>query len=182
MNGQFFDSVYRHWNWLGIVFMALGLAGLVACIRGIVVTIRKTRLFAVPLIPNQTIEFPEAGRVVLCMEGPRFSRRFAGLGYALTGSAGDPVRGRSSLFRARTTGISTARMELMSLDLPRAGRYVLTVAGLGPPREGDARNAIVFVRPHLARVAAYILGILLSAWVFIPSLVFFILRLSGTDL
>jgi hypothetical protein len=182
MTPSFFDTVYRNWNWLGIVFMALGLAGIVASIRGIVLTIRNARLFSVPLIPTQPIDFPEAGPVVLCMEGPRFSRRFSGLAYALTGSAGDPVPGHRSLFRARTTGISTARMELMGFELPRAGRYILAVGGLGAPRAEDSRHAIVFVRPHLAQTVAYILGIILAAWVFIPSLVFFILRLSGLDL
>jgi len=37
------------------------------------------------------------------------------------------------------------------------------------------------MRPHLAQSVGYVIGIVLSAQVFIASLVFFLLRLTGKD-
>jgi hypothetical protein len=72
------------------------------------------------------------------------------------------------------------RTERLVLDIPRPGRYVLAITGLGPARETDAEHAVVFMRPHLARSMACVAGILLASGLLIVSLVFFILRLRGT--
>ena len=69
-------------------------------------------------------------------------------------------------------------------EIPRPGRYVLRVERLGAAQERDTAHRLVFMRPHLAQSAAYIIGITLSAIVFIASLVFFVLRLleKGSEL
>jgi hypothetical protein len=149
-------------------------------ILGVLATVKKAHLFEVPLSEWQEVQFAAAERVVLSIEGPRLTTRFAHINFQLTGVNGDPVAGRRTLFRARTSGISTARMELLEYDVPRPGRYVLHMAGLGAPQERDARHAVVFMRPHLIQSLAYVLGIVLASMLFIVSLVFFMLRLSGT--
>ena len=66
-------------------------------------------------------------------------------------------------------------------ETPRPGRYVLRVQRLGAAQERDAAHRLVFMRPHLAQSVGYVIGIVLSAQVFIASLVFFLLRLTGKD-
>jgi hypothetical protein len=113
------------------------------------------------------------------VEGPRFSSRFAGLNYTLSTADGVPVEGRATLFRATTTGVSWARVELRVYEIPHPGRYVLRVQGSGAAQQGDANHRLVFTRPHLAPALAYVLGIILSLGLFIVCLVFFLLRLTG---
>jgi len=148
-------------------------------IRGEIRLVREAKVLSVPLVEQQDIEFPEAGRVVLCMEGPRFSRRFAGLTYELSTDYGAPIEGRRAWFRARTTGVSWVRTELRVYEIPHAGRYVLRIQGLGAMQERDAEHRLVFTRPHLAQSVGYIIGMILSFGLFVVSLVFFLLRLTG---
>jgi hypothetical protein len=58
--------------------------------------------------------------------------------------------------RARPSGVPAARVELLTFDSPRPGRYA---------------------RPHLSRTLVYVAGIVLASGVLIAKLVFFLLRL-----
>lgn len=173
-------TIYRYWTWIGVPVAVIALAALVRLILGLMAAVKKARLFKVPLSERQEVQFAEAGRVMLSMEAPRFSARFAGVNFELKGIDGDPVASRWVLFPLRTAGISTVRVELLKYDIPRPGRYVLTMTGPGAARENDARQAVVFMRPHLKQVVVYTLGILLASSIFITSLVFFLLSLLET--
>ena len=177
MSQSFWAGVYRSWTWLGVAVMVMALAGLGTLIAGVVALMRKAQLFSVPLAERQEIQFTEAGRVVLSMEGPLLTTRFARINFELRGIDGDKIEGRRAWFRARSSGFSKTRMELLRYDIPRPGRYVLSMTGLGAPQERDVKHAVLFARPHLAQSIAYVLGIVLSSGVFIGSLVFFLLRL-----
>jgi len=75
-------------------------------------------------------------------------------------------------------------MELLTYDIPRPGRHVLRMTGLGAPQASDVHHANLFARPHLAQSMAYVLGIVLVSGVFIASLVFFLPRVvekGGSD-
>jgi len=148
-------------------------------IRNVVRLGTEARILSVPLVEQQTIEFREARRVVLSEEGPRFSSRFAGLGYQLSTEYGMPVEGRKARFSATTTGLTTARREVRVYEIPHPGRYVLRVEKLGAAQEGDAKHRLVFARPHLAQAIGYVIGMILSGGIFIGSLVFFVLRVTG---
>jgi hypothetical protein len=180
MTQSFFQSVYKYWIWIGAPLILISAVALGLVIASTVSMVRKAQLFRVPLVERQEVRFGEAERVVLSMEGPRFSTRFRNLAYELRADDGTRVEGRPVLFRARTTAVSTARMEILTYGIPRPGRYVLRIQGLGAVQAADARHAIVFGRPHLGRTVAHILGMILSAGVFIVSLVFFVLRLLET--
>jgi len=177
MNQSVFASLYKYWAWIAIPVMLAAVAALVFLILGVIATVKHAHLFKVPLAQSQEVEFTGAGPVALSIEGPRGTTRFARVNFELKGINGDPVEGRRALFRARTSGVSAARMELLKFDIPRAGKYVLTMTGLGPPREDDAEHTVVFMRPHLKQSVAYILGIVLASAALIVSLVFFLLRL-----
>ncbi len=170
----------RYLPWITAPLMCIAVALLALCIRNVIKLGPEARILSVPLVAQQTIEFREARRVVLSAEGPQLSRRFAGLAYQLSTEYGVPVEGRRAWFGATTKGFTTARREVRVYEIPHPGRFVLRVEKLGAVREGDARHRLVFARPHLAQAIGYVIGIVLSAGVFIGSLVFLVLRLTRT--
>ena len=141
MSGSVLTNLYRQWIWLGIPFMVGALVVLGTVIRRVIAIVRKAHLFRVPPAETQEVEFTEAGSVILSIEGPRFTRRFAHVGFELMDATGQRVPSRPTLFRARTSGISTVRMELRAFNIPRPGRYVLRMTSLGPAREKDREHA-----------------------------------------
>ncbi len=178
MSQSLWVSLYRSWIWLGVPVMLAAAAGLWLSIAGVLAVMRKAHLFRTPLAASQEVEFSEAGRVVLNIEGPMLSRQFAGARFELRSKDGEPVEGRRVWLRGRSSGFTKARMELMSYDIPRPGRYVLTMTG----REINPGHAVVFMRPHGGAMAVRVLGIVLSSVVLIASLVFFLMRVAGLRL
>lgn len=175
----FFSFLYRYGIWISIPAFVLFGVLLVQCIAGVVRSGKQARLFSVPLAGQQPIEFTQAGRVVLSMEGPLLSRRFAGLEYELTGPDGVSVNSRRTIFRARTTGFKKARMELRVYDITTAGRHVFRIKGLEGEKPSDREHAMVFSRPHFGQTVAYIIGIILTSLFTIGSIVLFSLRIAG---
>lgn len=174
------SSLYRHWTFIAIPVMLTAMAALISLILSLIATVRHSLILRVPLAPRQEIEFAEAGTVVLNMEAPRFSTRFAHLEFELTGIGGDTFPGHRRWARSRTSGISLVRVALLSYDIPRPGRFVLRIGGIDAQRPGDERHSIVFTRPNGLKTVAFILGIILSAGLLITSLVFFVLRLQDS--
>jgi hypothetical protein len=173
------SSIYQYGIYLGIVGFILCGSLLCYCIYGVVRTMRKARLFSVPLVDKQEIDFAEAGRIVLCMEGPLLSRRFAHLDYELTGPDGMAARSRIALLRAGSSSFTKARMGLRVYDIACPGRYVFQIRGLEGAKPSDSEHEMVFTRPHLLRSMIYLLGIVLAACLTIGSIVLFFLRLAS---
>lgn len=146
-------------------------------IIGAIRTGRQARLVSLPLLDRQEIQFPEKGRVVLCMEGPLLSRRFARLKYKLTGPDGMPVTGRRVLFRLTSSGFTKAMMELRTYEIALPGIHIFEIRGLEGENPSDSEHRMVFTRPHLAQTLASILAILFTSIFAISSLVLFFLRL-----
>ncbi len=69
-------------------------------------------------------------------------------------------------------------MEIKRYRIPRPGRYILRIKGLDPGITPDSEHQIVFMKPHLAKSVAYVIGIVLGGLVFVGSIVLFFLRLS----
>ena len=159
--------------------MCLALLLVGVFIRGVVRLVKESKVLNLPLVEQQSIVLPEAGTLVLCEEGPRFSRRFVGLTYELSTEYGVPVAGRIAWFHARTSGVSTVRTEVSVYEIPHPGRFVLRVKQLGAPQERDAQHRLAFLKPHLGKSVVHVIGITLSSCLFIASLVFFLLRLTG---
>ena len=170
--------IYQNGIWISIPAFAVFVTALVLCITGVLRTARQARLFSVSLLDRQEIEFTEAGRVVLCMEGPILSRRFVGLTYDLTGPGGIRVESRPVIFRGRTTGLTKARMELRVYEIGIPGLYVFRIQGLQGEKSSDSEHKMVFMKPHLAVSMLYVLGIVLTAMFTIMSIVLFFLRLT----
>lgn len=173
------NFIYQYGIYVGGAGFILCATLLGYCIAGVMRTLRQAQLFSLPLVERQEIDFAEAGRVVLCMEGPILSRRFAHLEYDLTGPGGTVVKSRPALFRSTSSGFSKARMELKVYEIACPGRYLFQIRGLGVAQPADSEHRMVFTRPHLRRSMAYVLGIVLTACLTIGSIVLFFMRLAG---
>ena len=166
--------------WLLALLFLLALAALLALVRAVVRMLRSARLCAVPLRMSQRIDFPVDGRVVLCMEGPRFTPQFRKLHLELRQPDGVEVPGHRILFRLVASGMSRARITLRSYHLSMAGPYELVIDGLQPQYVDTPDHAVVFMRPHLARTVLLVVGITLASALAIVSLVFFLLSVVPT--
>jgi hypothetical protein len=133
---------------------------------------------AVTIRQQQDVEFAASGRVVLCIEGPRATRRFANLYYEVSAHDGTRVKGRKIWFGPRTSGFSKARLGIESYEIPRPGRHTLRIQGLGTEWTADAEHRVVFTRPYLARSIVYVVGITLVGLLLIGSIFFFFLFLT----
>ncbi len=169
--------IFRHGIWISIPAFVVSVTFLVKCIAGVIRTMKNAQLFSVPLVEKQDIEFSEPGRVVLCMEGPLLSRRFARLKYKLTGPQGAEAKSRPVLLRWKSSGLSTARMELRIYRIDKPGPHVFQINGLGEPKPSDWKHRIVFTRPHLRYSILYVIGIVITSSFIIGSVVLFFLRL-----
>ncbi len=172
--------IYRNGLWISVPLFVISVALLAYFILSVIRVVRQAHLLSVPVIEQQEIEFIEAGRVVLCTQGPLLSFRFAKLDYELTGD-GIPIEGRTTWFHAKTSGFSWVRMEVKSYRIPRPGRYILRIKGLEPGSTADSNHRIVFMRPHLARSIGYVIGIVLTGLLFIGSIVLFFGRLLSKN-
>ena len=175
----FLSFLYKYGIWISVPVFVLSVLLLVRCVTGVIKAEKETRLVSLPLLDRQEIDFALEGSVVLCMEGPILSRRFANLEYGLTGPDGRVVRSRPVLFRSSTSGFSKAIMELRVYEIAQPGRHVFEIRGLGDERPADAEHRMVFTRPHLARSMAFVIGIVFSAALSIGSLVLFLMRVAG---
>ena len=174
---QLLSVLYRNGLWISVLLFAVSAALLGFCILSVIRLVDRSKILSVPLAAQQAVEFPAAGRVVLCMEGPLLTRRFAHLDYELRPREGMPIEGKTTWFHARTPSLSKVRMELTSYEITKPGSYVLQIRGLEPGSRAGAEDRIVFMRPHLASSIGYVIGITLSAGLLIGSIVFFFIRL-----
>ncbi len=179
MSMAFLSFIYKYGVWISLPVFILSVLLLIRCITGVIHAEKETRLVSLPLADRQEVDFAMEGRVVLCMEGPILSRRFAHLEYGLTGPDGRAVSSRPVLVRWSSSGFSKAIMELRVYDIAQPGRHVFEIRGLEDERPSDAEHRMVFTRPHLAQSIAYVLGIVFSAALTIGSLVLFLMRIAG---
>ncbi|MBV5318622.1 MAG: hypothetical protein JZU50_12540 [Desulfobulbaceae bacterium] len=170
--------IYQNGLWIappGFFLFAL-LLGM--CIKSLLQTIRRSRLFSVPLLDRQEIEFAETGKVDLCLEGPLLSRRFAHLEYELTGPDGLPVKSRRVLFRTGARGFTKINIPIKVYAITQPGSHIFQLKGLGEAKPFDGEHRMVFMRPRFKRILLHVVGIVLAGSFLIGSLVLFLLRMS----
>jgi hypothetical protein len=177
MNTPILTMLYRNGLWISAPLFVIAAVLLGHFILSIIRLERTSKILSLPLREEQNVEFGEAGPVVLCLKGPQFTTRFAGLTYELDAEDGTPVKSRRLWMRPTTSGISTATIGIRLYQIPRPGNYALLVRGLKSDEALDDRCEILFTRPHLARAVANVIGIVFSAILLIGSLVFFLIRL-----
>ncbi len=170
--------VYRYGIWISIPVFAGSVALVIYCIMNVIRVSRQSQILSVPVIGQQEVGFPEAGEVILCVQGPQLSTRFGGLSYELSRDS-IVVPGRPTLGQSQTSGFSWVRVDMRVYRIPAPGKYTLRISGLEPGASPDNQHSIVFTRPNLMRSLPYILGIVFGGIIFIGSIVFFFIRLSS---
>ena len=173
----FLNAIYRNGIWLSIPLFIVSAGLLVFTIIGLVRLGAASHFITLSLLEQQSVQFNEAGRVALSLEGPRLSKRFSELTFELVSPDGKSLSGRTAWLHSRTSAMATIKMELLVFTLPAPGQYLLRVKNLGAAREEDQGLRIIFSKPHLPQTIGFILGIILSAGLMIGSIVLFILRL-----
>lgn len=164
--------------WIAAVSSVGGAIMLTISIRNLLHMLKASDLARVPLKEQQQLTFPMAGPVVLCVEGPLLTRRFAALSFILEAADGAAVPSQNNWFRATSSSFSKVRMQLQTYWLPHPGCYLLRIQPLGDYQPDDAEHAIIFVKPHLTATFGYILGIIFAAWLLLGGIVFFALNIN----
>jgi len=127
---------YRNGLWVSWPFFGLGLFLLWTFIATATKMGERNRICSLPLVAEQRVDFPGAGKVVLWPEGPRATTRFGGLGFELRGSDGTVLKGQPVLVRNRPSGVAKVKISDRTFDIPHAGGYTLMTPGLAEPRAG----------------------------------------------
>jgi hypothetical protein len=162
------------WTGLAAVAALLGAGLLAFAIRRTLRIVRESVLARVPVRAEQDVDFAEPGRIVLCIEQPRFETAFWRARYALRDAGGREVPSTLILFRTSVSGLSKVRLSLRSFDLPRAGRYRFVLGGIAPGHD-VSQCAVVFTRPHAMQLVLAILGIVFGACALIGGVVLCVL-------
>lgn len=153
----------RWWLVAGVILAVTCAVLLVVAIIRLVQTHRSSIVAAVPLGPEQTIELHVTGPMILNVEGPQFSRSFARLGYKL-------VRQETALsvplepiwFRTEVSGVSTARVSILSFTVGAPGHYMLRVEGIEPGARTD-QHRLVITRDTRSRSILTVIAIVVSS-------------------
>ncbi len=168
--------LYQYLLWISGLTFVISLFFMVFFIIKLVRLVRRATILRVPILEKQNIEFTEAGRVVLCIEGSLFTTRFRNLGYELSMRNGERISAITPLLPGKTSSFSRARIQIQSYEIPTPGFYVLRIKGLEADQQDDSDHQIVFTRPYIGRMVGYIIGIVLSAELAIAGIVFFCIR------
>ena len=161
-----------------IAIAVLGAAAVVYSIVRLLAVLRDSVIVRLPASAEQDVRFANPGPVLLCIEAPLLSTAFAGVDFAMRDDSAREVPSTPILFRARVSGFSRVRLSVRTFDIARAGRYRLMASGIEPGRD-MSKCALVFVRPFVGPMVAWILGITFGGIAFIGGTVLTSLRFAG---
>ena len=159
------------WLLLTAPLLLLGGAALFKGIGSLRAALRATEVAVLPLTSAATVEFAEAGDLVLALRGRLGTRDFAAAEFSLRDATGTPVP--SSLITARTVstsldGESTLTVRKFMVQTP--GRHELVVSGLQPATlSGSSR--VVFERPGGLAVALRIAWVIAASVLLLAAIV-----------
>jgi hypothetical protein len=140
---------------------------LTASIRRLMRSLRESFEATVALKPEMSIELPTPGPKLIYFKGPRFTRVY-GLSLSLRDSAGHMVQLRRIIVPLSWSGVSDVTAGFAKGEVPRAGVYTLTASGI-PHASGPMYLRIS--RPNVLQGVFWLLGIVLSAFCLVVSLV-----------
>jgi hypothetical protein len=155
-----------------IGFLLFG-AALIWIVTRLVRSTRADVLATLPLAPEQEVNLPALGEVLLMVEAPRFSKDYMGFQFELV----EKVTGRATRMsyhvmqsQGAVYGVKTMRVPFERVTLPQAGAYVIRAHGLQADKDySDYR--VVLSRPFMGRLVFQIVGIILCAGGMLGSLI-----------
>jgi len=147
-----------------LLFVTLG-SGLTWFVLRLIRSNRDQVLATVALVPEQEVTIRESGDIVLIAEVPRFGSDFRNFEFEIIEQAtGQRTKMKYDYVRAQGAvyGLTTMRVPLGRMTAPRAGRYLVRVAGLQVGKDYSA-SRILLSRPYVGRMVGQILGIVVCA-------------------
>jgi hypothetical protein len=148
----------------GGIFLIL-IPGLICCAVGLVKGNRGDTLASATLAPQQEINFPVAGEIVVLVQMPQLASGFDKLQIELTEKQSghtDVLKYSYSQAQGAVHGFDGVKMPFGHITAPRAGVYVARVAGLDSGKDYSAYR-LIFSRPYLGRMTLQIIGIVFCA-------------------
>jgi hypothetical protein len=157
----------KSWNLLavaGAVFILLAI-GLVCCVVRLVRSNRGDTLISAPLVPQQEINLPGAGEVVVLVKMPQLAAGFSGLQIELTEKGSDSTQVMKYSYasaQGAVHGFDGVKMRFGRMTIPRSATYVARVSGLIPGKDYSS-YWLIFSRPYFSRMALQIVGIVVCS-------------------
>ncbi len=160
----------------GAIIGAVLLAG---AIRGLVRALRVETLARLRVVAEQPFTLPAPGPVVLHVEGPLGTTKFAALDFTVIGPDGAARPTHAIVFRRNSTTLGgTTQLALRRFDGSSAGSHALRIGGIDPGTDYDG-CAILLTRPTGALLPLWIAGTVAGALLLLGGLVGSILLLAA---
>jgi hypothetical protein len=159
--------IIKSWSLLAvaaIVFLLLTPA-LIWCVVGLVKGNRGDTIVSVSLVPQQEINVPVAGDMVVLVQMPQLASGFDQLQIELTEKQSghtDVLKYSYAQAQGAVHGFDGVKIPFGHSTAPRAGVYVARVSGLDPGKDYSAYR-LIFSRPYLGRMTLQIIGIVFCA-------------------
>jgi len=157
----------QSWNILvlaSLLFLTLGV-GLTWFVLRLVRSNRDQVLATGAFVPEQSLTIRAPGEIVLLAEVPRFGSDFRTFEYEIVEQAtGQGTKIKYDFVRTpgAVYGLTTMRVPLGRMTAPRAGTYVVRIAGLQGEKDYSG-SRLLLSRPYLGRMVAQILAIVVCA-------------------
>jgi hypothetical protein len=122
---------------------------------------RAAVISSLPLLPEQTVAVEAPGELVVSIEVPRMATEFRQWEFEIVEESTrrtHPMKWGGPRSTGAVTGISTVKIPLGRLTLARPDSLTLRVKGLASS-ENYAAYHLILARPHLARMALQIVGL-----------------------
>ncbi|HEY2987743.1 MAG TPA: hypothetical protein VGL11_08450 [Candidatus Binatia bacterium] len=158
---------------VAVIGFLLFAAALIWFVSRLVRSTRADVLATFPVAPEQEVNLPALGEVLLMVEAPRFSKDYMEFQFELV----EKQTGRSTRVgyhvmqnRGAVYGVKTMRVSFERMTLPQAGAYVIRAHGLQAGKDySDYR--VMLSRPFMGRLVFQIVGIILCAGGMLGSLI-----------
>jgi hypothetical protein len=155
--------IVKSWSLLavaGTVFTLLAI-GLVCCIVQLVKGNRGDTLLSAALVPQQEINLPGVGEVVVLVQMPQLASGFSDLQIEFTEKASGHTQTMKYSYasaQGAVHGFDGVKMRFGRMTIPREATYVARVSGLSPGKD-YSNYRLIFSRPYLGRMTLQIVGI-----------------------
>jgi hypothetical protein len=153
----------KSWSLLTVAGAVFSLAaiGLIFCVVQLVKGNRSDTLLSVALVPQQEINLPGAGEVIVLVQIPQLASGFAGLQIEFT----EKESGRAQMMKysyastqGAVHGFNGVKLRFGRMTIPRAATYEARVSGLSLGKD-YSNYRLIFSRPYLSRMTMQIIGI-----------------------
>lgn len=167
------------WLLLTVPGAVVGAMLLAVAVRGLVRGLRVDTLARLRVAAEQPFEITTPGPVVVTVEGPLGTTRFAALDFTVAAPDGRPLPTQMIVFRRNSTTLGgTTKLALRRFDARTAGTHALRIGGIDATTD-YADCAVLLTTPTSALLPLWIVATVAGAMLLLGGLVGSILLLAG---